>query len=75
MGGLLNVIERAFPGLHGERAFCDVVFEDLITRGLIGRVGLHVTMSGQGLLTKRTTTMGDDFLDFITSPLDDEDSP
>ena len=73
MGGLSNVIERAFPDLRGQREFYDVVFEDLITRGLISKVGLHVTMSGHGLTQKRTTKMGDEFLAFISSPIPEND--
>ena len=71
MGGLSTVIERAFVDLRGQREFYDVVFDELIARGLIRKVGLHVTMSGHGLIEKRTSKLGDQFLAFITSPIDE----
>ena len=75
MGGLSIIIERAFPELRGQRDFFGIIFEDLITHGLISRVGLNVTMSGHGLMEKRTTDMGNAFLDFIAAPPELEERP
>ena len=67
MGGLSHVLEGAFPELRGQREFYDSVWHDLFQRGLINTDSLHVTMTGAGLVAKRTTGHGDKFLAFITA--------
>lgn len=67
-GGLSTIVESAFPQLRGQRAFYDIVWRDLYSSGLVTTDGLHVTMSGHGLMQKRTTEMGDKFLKFISKP-------
>lgn len=66
MGSLSSVLESGFPKLRGKRAIYDQLWRDLHTRGLVSTDGLHANMSGQGLLEKRTTDLGDQFLAFIT---------
>jgi len=34
---------------------------------------LHVTMSSQGMFASHTTTMGKQFINFITSPIENDD--
>lgn len=68
MGGLSSVLESHFPELRGRREFYDQVWADLYSRGLVNTNGLHTTMSGSGLASKRTTTLGDEFLRFISHP-------
>lgn len=68
MGGLSHVLEVAVPALAGKRSVYDVIWRDLTDAGLIHQVGLHVTMSGHSLLIKRTSDLGDAFLDFIARP-------
>jgi hypothetical protein len=68
MGGLSSVLETVYPELTGRRSFYDLVWSDLNAAGLLNTSTLHVTMSGQGLLAKRTTELGDTFLAFISEP-------
>lgn len=68
MGGLGNVLEHNMPNLRGHRHVYDQVWKDLYSRGLINTDSLHVTMSGQGLASKRTSEIGDAFLRFISEP-------
>ncbi|MEQ9071546.1 MAG: hypothetical protein RLO18_32725 [Gimesia chilikensis] len=63
-GGLLNVIEAAFPNDEIPREAIEIVYADLEKDNLVeGR--LHMTVSGSGLAQKRTTGVGDAFLQFI----------
>lgn len=66
MGGLSHVLEHNIPELRGRRGIYDQFWRDLYSRGLVSTDGLHVTMTGQGLASKRTTELGDAFLNFIT---------
>lgn len=68
MGGLSTVLERNIPSLRGHRDIYDQFWRDLYARGLVNTDGLHSTMSGNGLSQKRTTSLGDQFLRFITRP-------
>jgi hypothetical protein len=69
MGGLGLVIFAAFPALAGRKSLVELIWKDLIAAGLLGEVNLNVTMSGSGLLDRRTTEFGNAFLDFITDPV------
>jgi hypothetical protein len=66
-GGLSHVLEFNIPELRGRRDIYDQFWRDLYTRGLVNTDGLHVTMTGNGLASKRTTGLGDSFLQFIAS--------
>jgi len=66
MGALSSVIETAMPNLRGKGAVYNQAWGDLVARGLADNVGLQVMMTGQGLGSKRTTALGDAFLDFIS---------
>lgn len=68
MGGLGSVLEHNMPNLRGHRHVYDQVWKDLYSRGLINTDSLHVTMSGQGLASKRTSEIGDAFLRFVSEP-------
>jgi hypothetical protein len=68
-GGFSNIIESAFPELQGQRDFYDQLGKDLTYRGLTGSDNFHVTEAGDGLIQKRTTELGDRFLEFISDPL------
>ena len=65
MGGLNHVIEGAFPELRGRKPIYEQIGRDLNSRGLLAGVGFGGTMTGSGLAAKRTTDMGDRFLQFI----------
>jgi hypothetical protein len=66
IGGLSRVVETAFTDLRGHRDVYDSIWRDLFSRGLVNTDGLHTTMSYQGLMTKRTTPIGSEFIKYIT---------
>lgn len=68
-GSLAGVIEAAYPELQGRRELYDQVWSDLSAAGLHRSGSLHTNMTPQGTLQKRTTELGDRFLEFIRSPL------
>lgn len=68
MGGLNHVIAAAFPELGQRRHLVDLIWRDLSDAGLLTSGGLGVTMTGGGMLQKRTTEFGDRFLRFIETP-------
>lgn len=70
MGSLGHVLENAMPELRGKRHIYDQIWKDLHANGLTNTDSLHVTMSGQGLGTKRTSELGDAFIAFISDPLE-----
>ncbi len=72
MGGPSEVLEYAFPELRGRRDFYDQIVKDLFIRGLMNTESLHVTMTSQGMLASRTTSMGKQFINFITSPIESD---
>lgn len=67
-GGLSHVLENAFPELRGQREFYDSIWRDLLQSSLINTDSLHIMMTGDGLVQKRTTQHGDKFLAFIAEP-------
>jgi hypothetical protein len=68
VGGLSTVLEHSIPDLRNRRDIYDQLWKDLYSRGLVNTEGLHVTMSGSGLATRRTTSLGEALLQFITAP-------
>ena len=69
-GALSHLIERAFPSLRNNRDLYDLIWKDLYLRGLVSTEGLHTMMTASGVEAKRTTGIGDSFLNFISNPLD-----
>ncbi|MFO7905848.1 MAG: hypothetical protein ACQESR_02510 [Planctomycetota bacterium] len=67
-GSLSQLLVTAYPELQDQRDFYDVVGKELHQRGLFSTDGFHAMMSGQGAMAKRTTSLGDEFLHFITAP-------
>ena len=65
---ILDVLERIFPELRGQRRFSYQIIKDLSSRSLMYTEPLLEFQSGWRL-TKRTTDMGDRFIAFISSPL------
>ena len=72
-GGASTVLEHTFPELSGKREFYDQLVKDLFSRGLMNTDTLHISVSGQGMFESHTTAMGQQFISFITSPLQDKD--
>ncbi|MBX9916912.1 MAG: hypothetical protein E6Q59_03265 [Nitrosomonas sp.] len=68
MGGLSTVLEQAIPDLRNRRDVYDQLWKDLYARGLVNTEGLHFTMSGSGLASRRTTGLGEALLQFISAP-------
>jgi hypothetical protein len=69
LGGLTRVIQTGVPVLAGRDQLVAVIWRNLFDAGLMEAVNLNVTMSGSGLMEKRTSQLGDRFLDFISDPL------
>ncbi|MGO4919495.1 hypothetical protein [Maribacter spongiicola] len=64
--GLSSILSLAYPELKGRREFYDLIWDDLHRAGLHKTSGLHVSMTGSGLMVPRTTEFGKSFLKFIT---------
>jgi len=64
-GGLSSVLENAFPAMRNARPIYDQIWADLHSRGLVNTGDLHVTMTGAGLLQRRTSDLGARFVAFI----------
>ena len=67
MGGLDLVLEKAFPELIGKKNFYDQIWRDLYSHGLVNIEDLHSTI-WRGMLDKRTTELGMQFINFVQSP-------
>lgn len=74
MGGITAVIEHAFPDLKGQEELYRLVWSELYRSGLLSTDSLGGTMSGNGMLAKRTTALGDKFIEFISTPNFDDKS-
>jgi hypothetical protein len=68
MGGLSSILEIAYPELSNQREFYDLIWADLVTRGLTNTPNLKGIMTAHGLTQPRTTDIGNRFLRFIESP-------
>ncbi|WP_372776996.1 hypothetical protein [Litorivivens sp.] len=67
-GGISSVIEHAYPQLQNQKPLYQLVWNELYRNGLFSTDGLGTTMSGDGMLAKRTTPIGDAFVEFISEP-------
>lgn len=67
-GSISTLIYDAFPELKGKDDFCELVLSDLYSNKLIGINKFQGNMTVDGILTKRTTDIGDMFLNFIKEP-------
>lgn len=65
---LEQLITTAWPELENRYDFLNVVVNELEARGLCSGGGLRTMMTAQGAYQKRTTEMGDMFLNFIKAP-------
>jgi hypothetical protein len=71
MGGTATLIQRAFEELRSRRDLYDQLGKDLYSRGLINGDNFHITVTAHGLMQSKTTELGKQFVNFITSPVDD----
>ena len=69
-GSTSQMLVRAYPELNDKRDLYDLIGKDLHQQGLIGTDSFHTTMSGHGMMAKRTTDLGDEFIRFISEPQD-----
>ncbi|KFL35171.1 MULTISPECIES: hypothetical protein [unclassified Sulfurospirillum] len=69
-GAMSQLIETAYPELHTKSEFYKQVWKDLYLRGLVNTDGLNTMMTLDGIVSKRTTNLGDQFLKFIHDPIE-----
>jgi len=62
---LSNILKEAYPELQDEDSFMEIIWNDLKNAGFHNSGDLKTTMSGNGLATKKTTKLGDEFLNYI----------
>ena len=67
-GSLTQVLEARLPDLAGQSDLYNLLWRDLHIRGLVNTENLQGLMTGGGLTARRTTDMGDEFLQFISEP-------
>jgi len=68
-GSLDHLLLMAYPELKDHRDLYDLIAKELSQYGLLGVDGFHTMMSASGVMAKRTTKLGDQFLAFITCPV------
>jgi hypothetical protein len=66
MGSLQQILVSAIPQV--DQAFADVVWGDLNSHRLVHPDSLHGMMTASGLLERRTTSLGREFLSFVRRP-------
>ena len=69
-GGIRSVIELVFPILKNEKQFTTQVWKDLFNHGLFNTSAdsINTMMTGNGMISPRTTELGQEFLNFIMDP-------
>jgi hypothetical protein len=70
MGAMSQLIHTAYPELQTKSEFYTQVWKDLYLRGLVNTDGLNTMMTLNGIVSKRTTNIGDQFLRFIHNPIE-----
>lgn len=68
VGSVKGTLENAFPDLRGQDDFLNYIWNELYNKGFLSsdKSLLHVMMTSQGPLEKRTTILGDQFIDFVS---------
>lgn len=67
-GSLFSVLKTAFPELNGQDELTDLIWKDLHDSGLHKSTDLKTMMNGGGLMGRRSSELGRQFLIFISSP-------
>jgi hypothetical protein len=67
MGSLSSLLETAFPELKGRSDFYNLVWSELGRDSMHTSGSLQTMMSSGGMMTKRTTEFGRNFLRFIVN--------
>jgi hypothetical protein len=69
MTELYEIVEAAYPQLKGRREIYDTIWQDLLGRGLVNMQSLHGKIGNlTTIIGRRTTELGDKFLQFIAEP-------
>lgn len=68
-GAPAHLLEAVYPELGGQREFYDLVVRDLFASGLMNTESVHTTMTGNGMVQRRTTELGSQFLAYISRPV------
>lgn len=63
MGSPKTPLFDIYPELDND--LFNKIYNDLYTDGMVNTKDLNCTMTGAGIIAKRTTPLGDEFLDFI----------
>lgn len=71
-----QIVEEVFPELKGRRDVYDFLWQDLFQRRLVSSDSLHGMATKDGVLTAKTTSLGEQLLAFLSQPpeLADEES-
>ena len=67
-GSPVQIVAEVLPDLGRNRDVCDFLWRDLYERRLVNLDSLHGMMSAQGVLARRTTDLGEQFLEFLSEP-------
>ena len=66
MGSAMQPLLVAFPQMSDKKELIKKIVEDMQASGLLAKGSyLSTGMTAQGMVAKRTTKFGDDFLEFI----------
>lgn len=70
-GSFMQLLKEYYKDKHFDEEILELVVNSLYSNKLITINNQNITtnMTRDGLLTKRTTTTGDEFINFITNPL------
>lgn len=63
MGSPTTILFQTYPELDNQ--MFKKIYNDLYVDGMVNTENLNITMTGSGMVAKRTTLLGDDFLRFI----------
>ena len=66
MGGLNNLINIAYPELSSQNELTMHIFKDLYAKGLLNTESISGMMTVSGILSRRTTMIGQDFIKYIS---------
>jgi len=66
MGSLFGILTDAYPKMKAQDKFVEVLWTDLNSYGLVSTSSLRGNISGDGLRSPYTSSLGNEFLNFIT---------
>ena len=68
-GSLSSVLKEAYPEIAGDTELRNLIWKDLHDAGLHNSSELNTMMSGDGMMSPRTTRLGKEFLTFISESI------